>query len=517
MSVSDPNITPEEKKKLTWTDKSGHTYTYYEKPLLKVCSFILVQEACERFAYYGLTPCIKTFLRDVYGFSNPDANSFMYIFNGLGYASPVISAILSDTYLGVYNTILLFSAFYFIGLVCVDVAAIPGVIEPWLMYLGAWGFMALGTGGIKSCVSVLGGQQIHPSQKEIMTSFFTLFYAAINFGALLGGFSVPMVCQEVSYFAGFAIPVVMFAIATAVIMIGSKRYVKIKPEGSVVLEILKVVGSSIRKLSLSACRRSRGGKYEDVFIDDAAALFAIVPFFVMIIPFSVSYFQISTVWETQSDSMNRFVGGFELPTVYMGNIDPIAVILGALLTDKLIFPFLRSKNMMPSIPLRVSIGYIITAMANFCAMGVEMLIIASDPNSVSVWLQIPQFSLVAFGEIFIFATALEVAYTKSPDSLKTVATAFYLLSMSISSFISRAVGAACAGWFEANRYDLYYILLGSICILFAILSFLLRGIFERAFDRAEAQKELAANRDDNTTKPTQGSTEEYNVVEVEGA
>jgi|LauGreDrversion4_2_1035121.scaffolds.fasta_scaffold10049_5 peptide/histidine transporter 3/4 len=484
----------EEKNKLTWTDKSGNTYTYYEKPILRVCSFILIQEACERLAFYGLTPTFKPFLRDVYGFTDVSANSFVLIFNGLSYASPVISAIISDTFLGVYNTILVFSGIYFAGLVMVCIAAIDGVDQIWMLYVGVWFLLAVGTGGIKSCISVLGGQQIHPSQKETMTSFFTLFYAAINFGAIVGGFAVPAVCKEVSYFAGYAIPVVAFAVATVVLIIGSKRYVMIKPEGSVVVQILNVIAASIGSLSLRKCRKSQGGRFEDHFIDDAASLFTLLPFFAMIIPFMVAYFQISTVYESQTAKMDLFIGSWEMPTPYMCNIDPIAVIIGAFLMDKLVYPKLRAMNRMPSIPLRVSFGFILASAANWCAMGVEMIIKSSAPKSVSVWLQIPQFSLVAFGEIFVFATALEVAYTKSPDSLKTVATAFYLLAMSISGFISGAILQACKSWFDQDNYDSYYIVLACICAAFAVISFLLRGHFERAFSRAEAQKEISASR-----------------------
>jgi peptide/histidine transporter 3/4 len=484
----------EEKNKLTWTDKSGNTYTYYEKPILRVCSFILIQEACERLAFYGLTPTFKPFLRNNYGFDNVAANSFVLIFNGLSYASPIISAIISDTFLGVYNTILVFSGIYFAGLVMVCIAAIDGVNQTWMLYVGVWFLLAVGTGGIKSCISVLGGQQIHPSQKETMTSFFTLFYAAINFGAIIGGFTVPVVCKEVSYFAGYAIPVVAFAIATIVLIIGSKRYVMIKPEGSVVLQICNVIGSSIGQFSLKKCRKSQGGRYDDHFIDDAAALFSLVPFFAMIIPFMIAYMQISTVYETQTALMDLYIGNWEMPTPYMCNIDPIAVIIGAFVMDKLVYPKLRAMNRMPSIPLRVSFGFILASAANWCAMGVELLIKSSAEKSVSVWLQVPQFSLVAFGEIFVFATALEVAYTKSPDSLKTVATAFYLLAMSISGFISDAILRACKPWLDQDKYDLYYIVLASICGAFAIISFFLRGYFERSFSRAEAQKEISASR-----------------------
>lgn len=505
----------EEKSKLTWTDKSGNTYTYYEKPLLRVCSFILIQEACERLAFYGLTPTFKPFLRDFYGFSDDAANSFIFIFNGLSYASPIISAIISDTFLGVYNTILVFSAVYFAGLVMVCVAAIDGIDQVWMLYVGVWFLLSLGTGGIKSCISVLGGQQIHPSQKETMTSFFTLFYAAINFGAIVGGFAVPAVCDEVSYVAGYAIPVVAFALATAVLVIGSKRYVKVKPEGSVVLQICRVIGSAIASLSLKKCRKSQGGKYDDHFIDDAASLFSLIPFFAMIIPFMVAYMQISTVYESQTATMNRYIGSWQMPTPYMCNIDPIAVIVGAFVMDKLVYPKLRAMNKMPTIPLRVSFGFLLASAANWCAMGVEMLIMSSSPNSVSVWLQVPQFSLIAFGEIFVFATALEVAYTKSPDSLKTVATAFYLLAMSISSFISRAIGGACKPWFEVKRYDLYYIVLASLCGAFAVLAFFLRGYFERAFARAEAQKEISASRNSLIVVKTEEATEESEVPVME--
>ena len=88
--------------------------------------------------------------------------------------------------------------------------------------------------------------------------------------------------------------------------------------------------------------------------------------------------------------------------------------------------------------------------------------------------------------------------------------------MSISSFISRAIGGACKPWFNDNRYDLYYIVLASLCGAFAILSFFLRGYFERAFARAEAQKEISASRNSLIVVKTDDEPEATGSVEVKG-
>ena len=48
--------------------------------------------------------------------------------------------------------------------------------------------IALGTGGIKPCVSAFGGNQFGPNQKHYLDSFFSVFYASINLGSLIGNF-----------------------------------------------------------------------------------------------------------------------------------------------------------------------------------------------------------------------------------------------------------------------------------------------------------------------------------------
>ena len=487
--------TDKNERSLSWTDSSGNTYRFYSKPLLKVCSFILLQEMCERMAFYGLMPTLKGFLRDSYGFDDTARNSFVSLFSGLTYVFSILSAILADTVLGIYNTILVFSGMYMLGLILLVISAIPDVNQVWMVYLALYGLLGVGAGGIKSCVSVLGGQQYSPvDQKEQLTTFFTLFYAAINVGALIGGFVVPIVIKEANYFVAYLIPAIAFAAATVVLVLGSKRYVLMKPQGSVVLKIVKVIYHGAGKLSLNKCRESQGGTFEDHFIDDAQSLFSLVPFFALVIPFNICYIQIFTGFESQSAKMYSSLFGWEMPYAWMVNIDPISVILGSLFVDKVLFPALRNKNLMPSILNRFVIGFCCGVISNLCAMGVEFLVLGGGEGEVSIWWQVPQFAFIAFGEIFIISTSYEVAYTKSPDSLKAVASAFNLVGFAVAGFIAAALIQVCKPWFDSNHYDYYYGLFAGMCAAFAVVCYFLNGYFKRVFDKAEEHREAALQR-----------------------
>jgi solute carrier family 15 oligopeptide transporter 1 len=60
--------------------------------------------------------------------------------------------------------------------------------------LSALVVVAMGTGGIKPCVSALGGDQFKDNVKgrEQLSGFFSLFYASINAGSLASTFVSPI-------------------------------------------------------------------------------------------------------------------------------------------------------------------------------------------------------------------------------------------------------------------------------------------------------------------------------------
>ena len=491
-------------RSLEWTDSTGRTYHYYKDPLRKACMFILIQEACERLAYYSIQPTMQKFLTSYLGISQTEANSLMSLFGALCYFTPLVSAVVADTWLGAFMTILVFSGVYLAGMLLLTLSAIDSISQPWMIYVALMVLISIGSGGIKSCVNVMGAAQFHPTEQQAqLTRFFTFFYAAINVGALIGIGTVPVMIQEMgSYFYAYLVPLMSFILATVVFVMGSSRYVKMKPQGSQVVQILKVLYQSVRSLtSLETQKESNGGRFKDQFIEDTRSLGYLLPLFSLIIPFCVGYGQMCTAFYTQATKMNPHTFGWRIPVEEMQLIDPLAVVGGSFLVEYL-YAFLRSKSKMPSVLTRFFIGNMLGAASLLCAVGVERSIMASpDPRrDVSVWLQTPQFALIALGEIFLISTAYEIAFTYSPESLKAVGSALNLLFMAMASFISAALFKAFANWmpdykpedpatWTTCKFDYYFLFLTGICVLAGLGSLAMKPYFKRNIKKpSERQK-----------------------------
>lgn len=61
------------------------------------------------------------------------------------------------------------------------------------------------------------------------------------------------------------------------------------------------------------------------------------------------------------------------------------------------------------------------------------------PNDISVWVQVPVYFVLAIGEIFGFVTASEYAYSKAPQSMKTVVQALIQLTACAGSALGMAL------------------------------------------------------------------------------
>lgn len=110
--------------------------------------------------------------------------------------------------------------------------------------------IALGTGGIKPCVSSFGADQFDdsdPIEKKRKSSFFNWFYFSINIGALIASSVLVYIQTNVGWSWGFGIPAVCMAIAVASFFIGTRLYRNQKPGGSPLTRIAQVLVASVRK------------------------------------------------------------------------------------------------------------------------------------------------------------------------------------------------------------------------------------------------------------------------------
>lgn len=115
--------------------------------------------------------------------------------------------------------------------------------------------IAIGTGGIKPCVSSFGGDQfVLPHQELQLRQFFSIFYFSINIGSLLSTLFTPVMRKNVKCFdretcfpLAFGTPSALMVIATGtlIFLIILSLYLFKKINGLFVLIVIFVLGKKL--------------------------------------------------------------------------------------------------------------------------------------------------------------------------------------------------------------------------------------------------------------------------------
>ncbi|KAF9128751.1 hypothetical protein BG015_004297, partial [Linnemannia schmuckeri] len=453
----------------------------------KACYFILPNEFGERFCYYGVQPNLNKYFQLITGMNPTNAKVYSTAFTMLAYFFPLIGAALSDSFLGKWWTIIGFSTVYLIGMIMVTVFAIPNLIGPigqvsnFLTFLPML-IIAIGTGGIKPCVSSHGGDQYLPAQEAGKDFFFNIFYVSINVGALLTQFIVPKLTelkcygQDTCYAGAFLLPTIVFALAFIIFAAGHKFYRIVPPLGEFLP--LKAVKASIlaarrHRAATPAERAAKGhwlnfaeAEYGGVFIEEVRDFgLVLVP---VVIPFAfcwMLYNQNSNEWSNQYYLMSGAIfGGKNVETIYVqstsfGNINTILIIILVPFLATFVYPFCTKRGWNFSPQRRMGLGFLVVvisfAVSAALAPSVEKAYLSSGrlmkdaakydgrycEKCFSAWWQLPQWILLSLGEALFSPTGR--GWNFSPQ--RRMAAGFLLI------VISFAVSAALAPMIE-NAY-----------------------------------------------------------------
>ena len=86
-------------------------------------AFIIGNEFCERFSYYGSKAILVLFFRNVLAYNEDSATEYYHIFSMACYFTPVLGAIIADSLLGKFRTIFYISILYAIGNIVLSYAS----------------------------------------------------------------------------------------------------------------------------------------------------------------------------------------------------------------------------------------------------------------------------------------------------------------------------------------------------------------------------------------------------------
>lgn len=139
--------------------------------------YIVGNEGCERFSYYGMNAILYVYCVTLYVASSmPEdqaadmATSTVHLFKTGVYAFPMIGAIIADRLLGKYSTILWLSLVYCLGHLVLSMT--EGSIIGLSIGLA---LIAIGSGGIKPCVSANVGDQFGRSNWHLLERVYQIF------------------------------------------------------------------------------------------------------------------------------------------------------------------------------------------------------------------------------------------------------------------------------------------------------------------------------------------------------
>jgi len=368
---------------------------------------LVVNEGAERFSYYGMRAILVVFMTgmilNAQGELDPmgeaEAKTYFHIFASAVYFFPFVGAWLADAWWGKYRTIIWLSLVYCGGHVAL------ALDHTRLGLLIGLTLIAIGSGGIKPCVSANLGDQFGSMNHHLLPKAFSWFYFAINVGAFCSMMLTPTLLENYGPSLAFAVPGILMFVATFIFWVGRHQYTHVPPDKVGVLQELKSPSAWRAILKLSG-------------------IYLFVAFFWSL------FDQTSSAWVLQAQHMDRNWMGIEWLPSQIQAINPILILLFIPLFVYVIYPLL-SRCMELTALRKMSIGFFVTVGAFMISAYIEQQIVQGQTPPIA-W-QLLAFVVITAAEVMVSITCLEFSYTQAPLKLKSLIMGLFLLSVSLGN------------------------------------------------------------------------------------
>ncbi|EHB15964.1 Solute carrier family 15 member 1 [Heterocephalus glaber] len=363
--------------------------------------FIVVNEFCERFSYYGMRALLVLYFRNFIGWNDDLSTAIYHTFVALCYLMPILGALIADSWLGKFKTIIWLSIIYTIGQGLISISSINDLTDhnhdgtpdsiPTHVALSMIGLVliALGTGGIKPCVSAFGGDQFEEGQEKQRNRFFSIFYLAINAGSLLSTIITPILrvqqcgihTQQACYPLAFGVPAALMAVSLIVFVTGSRMYKKFQPPGNIMGKVAKCIGFAIknrfRHRSKEFPKRKHWldwakEKYEERLISQIKMVTRVMFLYIPLPMFWALFDQQGSRWTLQATTMTGRIGAIEIQPDQMQTVNAILIVIMVPIFDAVIYPLIAKCGLNFTSLKRMTVGMFLASMAFVVAAIVQV-------------------------------------------------------------------------------------------------------------------------------------------------
>ncbi|XP_045797814.1 protein NRT1/ PTR FAMILY 2.8-like [Trifolium pratense] len=496
------------------SDSQDSSSTKKKKGGWKSVKYILGNETLEKLASMSLIANLIVYMHTQYNMETTFSVEVFNIWSGFTNFLPLIAAYMADAYIGKFKMVIFGSIASFLGMAFMSLGSgVPSLRPPTCSTLSdcvkptdtqlailyvALGFFAIGSGSLRPCNIAFGADQFDTKTEKgraQLESFCNWWYFLFTVALLIALTIVVYIQTNISWFLGFIIPTVCFAFSLLVFLFGQSMYVKLKPKGSILSDLLKVVIAAIRKHHVDMKKDSEltfhdpplASTEEDVhvklahtnrfrFFDKAAvitnqseidsngkpidnwrlcslqqveelkSILNTLPIWLAGIICFLSMGQANSFGILQALQTNKLIGKhFNIPPAWMGLVPMIALSLWILLYEKFYVPWTMKKTLKGK-RLSIEQRFIIGIIFSIACMVVSGLVEVRRRNDAlknetfesptTIWWLVPQFALSGLIEVFAAIPMMELLTSYWPESMKTLGGAVFFLSLSIASSLN---------------------------------------------------------------------------------
>ena len=314
------------------------------------------------------------------------------------------------------------------------------------------------------------GERVILDPGATVQRYLMIFYWCINVGAFFA-LATSYAERDVGFWLAYLLPGIIYMLMPIVLVICAKKLYKAPPQGSVLLETVKVLKAVMAnggwKRALKADDEfwnqakpsyiaERDGHvdttkvfWDDRFVDEikqalqACQVFALIPIFALA----------DGGFGNELNDMSSAMILNGVPNDLISNWNSLAIIVFTPILTWGLYPFMERIGH-PLRPMtRMCIGFSLACITCVICALVQWRVYATSacgrfastcdtPSAISLWWQVPIYTLPAIGELFVNVTSYELAYTRAPARMKGLVYALALFNSAISSAIGLAVSKA---------------------------------------------------------------------------
>ncbi|KAL2268417.1 hypothetical protein VTJ83DRAFT_3263 [Remersonia thermophila] len=516
-SSSDGEVLPREA-----TDEDLRTLPrIVDKVPLAAWAAALVGSA-ERFSYYCIISIWQNYMqhgRDFHavpgalGLGQSTATAISNGFFIFMFLTPMAFGIISDMWLGRFNTLLLGFCFLICGSFVMFGTSLPSSLDrgggiPGLAV--AMMLIGLGVGCVKSTISPFIGDQYPQGKPRVVRQgdgtlavvdssrtiqfLYNAFYWFTNI-ASLSSIPATFLEREFGFWTAYLMAASSLVLSLVALLLLKPKFAKVTPQQNVLPKAFRVLVLSARNgFKLDRARpgyqlatHNHAVPWDDAFVDELKRGLAACR---VIFSFAFFYLSITQMFNnliSQAGQMNLH----GVPNDMIQAMSGVACVAFGPPVQAL-YGFLARRRIRFGPIARITTAFVLCAVGMAYAAGLQRLIYSTGPcydrplacdyrpeaqpgssgsgdgkaaavppNDVNVWLQLPVYVALAVAEIFGLVTASEYAYEKAPRGMRSVVQATVQLSACLGALMGMAISPAAK---DPYLVALYAALAGSMAL-----------------------------------------------------